>query len=412
MTEVTIDHLGGLGDGVGEGPSGRLHIPFTAPGDQARVRLTGKDSASLVEILVASPLRADPPCRHFGRCGGCALQHLQAEFTADWKRSRVVMALSRSGLTDISVAPTMSVPPGTRRRATLAATRMGKRVLLGYAERASHRLVDLQDCAVLRPELVALIAPLRERLAILLQPGEAADIALTATESGTDLVLIRRRPLGLADREALADLAAQADLARVSWRAGPTAAAEPVAVRRSPQIRLADRRVTLPQGAFLQPSVEGETILANLVGDALGGVSGPVVDLFSGLGTFSFPAVRIGPVTAYDGDPSAIAALQAAARGLAIAAQARDLCREPLTVKELNMFAAAVIDPPRAGAQSQARMLADCGVPTIAYVSCNPVSFARDAAILTEGGYRLTQATPVDQFLWSPHTELVGIFRR
>jgi 23S rRNA (uracil1939-C5)-methyltransferase len=414
MTEaaVTIDHLGGLGDGVADSPSGRLHIPFTAPGDQARVALAGKDSATLLELLTPSPLRVAPPCRHFGRCGGCALQHLETGFTANWKRSRIVAALARSGLGDVSVAETVSIPSGTRRRASLAASRVGKRVLLGFAERASHRLVDLQECWVLRPELVALIAPLRDRLGLLLNAGETADIALTWTETGVDFVLIRRRPLNLVDRETLAEFAETADLARVSWRAGLTAGAEPVAARRSPRIRLGDHLVALPQGTFLQPSVEGEALLAKLVQTALSDVAGPVVDLFSGLGTFSVPASKAGPVTAFDGDKAAIVALLNAVKGRPIAGQARDLFREPLTVRELNMFAAAVIDPPRAGAQAQARMMADCGIPRVVYVSCNPVSFARDAAILTGGGYRLTQVTPVDQFLWSPHVELVGTFRR
>ncbi|MDB5397019.1 MAG: class SAM-dependent methyltransferase [Rhodospirillales bacterium] len=414
MTEatVTIDHLGGSGDGVAESPVGRLYVPFTAPGDQARVSRTDKDSGTLLELLTPSALRVEPPCRHFGRCGGCALQHLEAGFTENWKRSRIVTALTRSGLASTTVAETISVAPGTRRRATLAASRIGKRVILGFAERASHRLADLQECWVLRPELVSLIAPLRDRLSVLLNSGETADIALTWTETGIDFVLIRRRPLNLADREALAEFAESIDLARISWRANLTAAAEPVAARRSPRIRLGEYLVALPQGAFLQPSIEGETLLANLVQDAISDIRGQVVDLFSGLGTFTISASKAGAATAFDGDSAAIAALQHAVRGRPIAAIARDLFREPLTVKELNVFAAAVVDPPRAGAQAQARMLADSGIPRVVYVSCNPVSFARDAAILAQGGYRLDEVTPVDQFLWSPHIELVGVFRR
>jgi 23S rRNA (uracil1939-C5)-methyltransferase len=414
---VTIDHLGGLGDGMAETGTGRLHIPFTAPGDKVRVTLKGKDSATLIELLSASPLRTDPPCLHFGKCGGCALQHLKSEFTADWKRARIVTALSRAGLERITVAATISMPPGTRRRATLAASRIGKRILLGFAERASHRLVDLKECRVLRPELAALIAPLRDGLAVLLNHEETADIALTWTETGVDLVLIRRRPLNLADREVLATFAETADLARVSWRAGVATPAEPVAARRSPQIRLGETMVGFAPGAFLQPSVEGEACLSALVRDALAGIQGPVVDLFCGLGTFAIPASTAGPVSAFDADAPAIATLQKAVRGqkaqgMAVTAQVRDLFRDPLTVKELDGFAAAVIDPPRAGAQAQARILADSGIPLIAYISCNPVSFARDAAILIEGGYRLDQVTPIDQFLWSPHIELFGAFHR
>ena len=414
MTEatVTIDHLGGLGDGVAEGVAGRLHIPFTAPGDRARVALKGKDAAILVELLGAGPHRADPPCRHFGTCGGCNLQHLQSSFTAEWKRTRVVSALARAGIEGVPVGETISIPPRTRRRASLAASRIGKRVLFGFAERASHRLVDLQECLVLRPELAGLFAPIRARLPDLLTTGETADIALTWTETGADFVLIRRRPLNLTDRETLAAFAEAADLATVSWRASVTAPAEPVAARRSPQIRIGKALVAFAPGTFLQPSIEGEAQLSMLVQQALADITGPIADLFCGLGTFAIPASAAGPVSAFDSDAPAIATLQKAARGLPVTAHRRDLFREPLTVKELETFAAAIIDPPRAGAEKQAQMLADSGVPLIAYVSCNPTSFARDAAILAEGGYRLENVTPVDQFLWSPHIELTGLFRR
>jgi 23S rRNA (uracil1939-C5)-methyltransferase len=408
---VTIDHLGGLGDGIAESAAGRLHIPFTAPGDRVRVTLTGKDGARLAELLEASPLRAEPACCHFGTCGGCALQHLQSQFTADWKRARVVTALARVGL-DIPVDETISIPAGTRRRATLAASRVGKRVLLGFAERGSHRLVDLQECPVLRPELAALIAPIRARLPDLLVHEETADIALTWTETGADLVLIRRRPLNLIDRETLAEFAEAADLAAVSWRAGITSPAEPVAARRAPQIRVGKALVAFAPGTFLQPSIEGEARLSAFVQTALADISGPIADLFCGLGTFAIPASAAGPVSAFDSDGPAIVTLQKAVRGLPVTAHRRDLFREPLTMTELLAFAGAIIDPPRAGAEKQARMLANSAVPLIAYVSCNPTSFARDAAILADGGYRLESVTPVDQFLWSPHVELTGLFRR
>jgi 23S rRNA (uracil1939-C5)-methyltransferase len=414
MTEilVTIDHVGALGDGVAEGAGGRLHIPFTVPGDRVRVTPAGKAKAQLAEILEPGPNRITPACSHFGRCGGCAMQHLSADFIADWKRQRVVDALAREGLEDAPVDRTVTIAPGTRRRATLAAIRIGKRVLLGFAERASHRLVDLTECPVMRPDLVALIPALRAVLPALLNPGEEADFALTSSETGIDCVMIRTRPLSLPDREIMAAFAEENDLARIAWRAGPAKPAEPVAARRVPLVRIADRTVELPAGTFLQPSAEGQAKLTELAMRALGTRGGAVVDLFCGLGTFALPLAKSATVTAYDSDADGVAALNAAARSLRLKAAQRDLFREPVTVRELGEFAAAVMDPPRAGAETQARALADCGVETIAYVSCNPVSFARDAAILTEGGYELEQVTPVDQFQWSPHTELVGIFRR
>jgi 23S rRNA (uracil1939-C5)-methyltransferase len=407
---VTIDHLGGLGDGVADTQGSRLHIPLTAPGDVALVAPRGKDQAELVEVLSPGPERVTPPCRHFGRCGGCALQHLDPAFIADWKRERVAAALSRAGLVT-EINPTLVIAPRTRRRATLAAKRIGRRIMLGFTERASHRLVDVEECWVLRPELVAIIPPLRERLTALLRNEETADIALTLTDSGTDLLLIRERALDLPDREVLASLAEALDLASVTWKSRITREAEPVAVRRTPALRLGAQSVTMPPGGFLQPSEEGQAELSRLVTDALRHASGPICDLFSGIGTFAIPASAFGPVSAYDGDRTAIAVLQSA-RISGVSAHCRDLFREPLATIELAPFKAAILDPPRAGAQAQARMLASSNIDLIVYVSCNPTSFARDAAMLVEAGYKLARVTPVDQFLWSPHIELVGILRR
>jgi 23S rRNA (uracil1939-C5)-methyltransferase len=409
---VASERLGGLGDGVAETPDGRLHIPFTAPGDRARVAPKGKGAADLVALLSAGPDRVRPPCRHFGRCGGCALQHLAPDFSAAWKRERVIHALARAGVGAAEVAATIAIAPATRRRATLAARRLRGGVILGFAERASRQLVDLAECFVMRAELAALIAPLRIALAGLLNVAESADIALTLTDGGVDLLLIRARALALPDCEALAALAGALDLARISWRAGDRGSAEPVIVRRSSAIRAGGRAVVIPPGGFLQPSAEGEAALNRLVAQGLGDASGPIVDLFCGIGTFALPAAARGPIDAFDSDPEAIAALKAAARGMAVGAGARDLFREPVTVRELDRYAAAIIDPPRAGAEAQCAALAGSAIPVIAYVSCNPVSFARDAAILASGGYTLGRVTPVDQFLWSPHIELVGIFRR
>jgi 23S rRNA (uracil1939-C5)-methyltransferase len=409
---VTIDHLGGLGDGVALTPSGRLHVPFTVPGDRALIAPRGKDAAELRELVSPGPERVVPPCRHFGRCGGCALQHIAPAFTAGWKRDRVVYALSRAGLGAVAVAQTIAIPPAARRRATLAAKRLRSGVALGFAERGSHQLVDLAECPVVRPELVALFPRLRAAASALLQVGETADLALTLTDTGVDVVVTRGRPLTLHDRETLAGLAEDLDLARISWRLSAAGAAEPVAARRRPTIRLGGRPVVVPPGAFLQPSIDGETALTRLVAEGLGEAAGPIADLFCGVGTFALPAAARARVDAFDSDAEAVAALRSAARGLTLAAENRDLFREPLAPRELAGYAAAIIDPPRAGAQAQCQALARSAVPVIVYVSCNPVTFARDAAILAGAGYAAGGVTPVDQFLWSPHVELVGAFRR
>jgi 23S rRNA (uracil1939-C5)-methyltransferase len=248
-------------------------------------------------------------------------------------------------------------------------------------------------------------------LADMLEKNEAVDIALTDTETGIDLTLVRSRPLTLVDRERLATFAESCDLARISWRTSPKRPSEPVIARRTPCVRLGVQLVALPSGGFLQPSVAGEGQLTRLVLDGLDGASGSLVDFFSGAGTFALPLAESRKVAAFDADAAAVSAL-AAARSPGITASRRDLYRDPLTPAELENFGAAVLDPPRAGAEAQCRSLASSGVPTVAYVSCNPTSFARDAAILTEGGYRLVTVTPVDQFAWSPHVELVGLFQR
>jgi 23S rRNA (uracil1939-C5)-methyltransferase len=408
---VTIDSLGGLGDGVAESEIGRLHVPLTAPGDVAMVTPRGKDQAELVELLSPGRARIAPPCRHFGVCGGCALQHLDGSFIADWKRERVRAMLGRAGIIAASIAPTVSIAPRTRRRATFAAMRIGKRVVLGFTERASHRLVDIAECWVLRPELVAILSPLRERLAALLENGETADISVTLCANGIDLLLIRARAPTLMDRENLALMAEHLDLARIAWKSKPNREPEPIAARRTPTVRVGVHAVATAPGGFLQPSEEGQAALIERVTAAIGVSSGPFCDLFCGVGAFALAASAFGSVAAYDGDLAAIGALRAL-RAHGVTPHHRDLFREPLTAKELAPFQAAILDPPRAGAQTQARMLATSDARSIVYVSCNPTSFARDAAILVEGGYSLGEVTPVDQFLWSPHIELVGVFQR
>ncbi|HLG88899.1 MAG TPA: class I SAM-dependent RNA methyltransferase [Alphaproteobacteria bacterium] len=411
---VTIDRLGGLGDGIAEGASGRLHIPFTTPGDLARVEIGGK-SAALVELLSPGPARIAPRCRHFGRCGGCAFQHLDPTAAAAWKRERVQEALRRAGLSDAPVADTVAIPPGSRRRATLAGKRIDAGVVLGFAERASHRLIDLAECPVLRPELVALVAPLRALLARILERGESSDLGMSLTDSGIEITIIRRRELSLVEREALASFAEAHDLARIAWKPAAHRDAEPISARRAPMVMLGGYSVALPPGAFLQPSAEGEAALTRLVLRALD-AGDTIVDLFSGLGTFALPASARSRIAAYDGDAEAIGALSGAIRanGLSkrIAATRRDLFRDPLTASELNRFTAAIVDPPRAGAEAQCRQIAQSTIARVAAVSCNPGTFARDAAIMVAGGYRLDDVTPVDQFPWTTHVELVAAFGR
>jgi len=413
--ELVVARVGAQGDGIAETPAGAVWIPFTAPGDRVEARLgaiRGDGRAARLErLLAAGPARTEPPCPHFGRCGGCALQHLSDPFVADWKRERIVAALGQRGFAAAPVEATRTAPAATRRRAGLGAVRVAAGVLLGFSERGGHRLVDVASCAVLHPALARLLPELRPFLTEVLRPTERADVQLETTDAGVSLWIVPPRPAGLAEREAGARFAERLDLARLAWGAPP----EPLAVRRPPTVRLGDADVELPPGAFRQPSAEGEAILTELVQEGIGEAA-RVVDLFGGLGTFALPlARRRRRVELYEGDRVLVAALTAAVRRAGLAslhAAQRDLFRRPLLPAELERYDAAVLDPPRAGAEAQARMLAASGLGRVVMVSCNPATFARDARILAEGGYRLARVVPVDQFRWSPHTELVAHFER
>jgi 23S rRNA (uracil1939-C5)-methyltransferase len=286
---------------------------------------------------------------------------------------------------------------------------------LGFLGRQSHRVVDLRSCLILTPTLLALIAPLRTALDLLVGARERWGLVVSETETGVDLCIQTRRAPELGDREALAALAEASDLARISWQDGE-GEPEPVIVRRAPVVTFGEVAVTPPPGGFLQPSREGEKVLSELVLRHLPENASRVADLYCGCGTFTFRLAGRAPVSAIEGDAAATEALQAAARAAGLtdraSAERRDLARRPLTADELAPFDCVVFDPPRAGAKAQAEQLARSRVPRIVAVSCNPATFARDARILADGGYRLTSVVPVDQFPWSAHLELVACLER
>jgi len=387
-----ILRLASRGDGVGE--SGRYH-PLAAPGD--RVTEEG--------LVEAGPHRQAPPCRHFPECGGCQLQHVDDEAYAGFLRDRIASALAAQGIPAPDILPAHISPPNSRRRASLRAERGGA---LGFNAEGSHRVVDMRECHILRPELFALVRPLRALLRIL-KPAAAAGVRLTLADQGVDLLLEKVEAEGLAEAEALGGFALEHRLARLALDDGYGAQTrwepEPVTVT------LGGVPVALPHGAFLQATADGEAALVEAVRRAVGEAR-VVADLFAGLGTFALALE--GRILAAEGSRDAALALKAAA-GRArrpVFVDHRDLYRRPLDRAELNRFEAVVLDPPRAGAREQAAELARSAVPRIAYVSCNPATFARDAAALTEGGYRLDWIQPVGQFRWSTHVELVGAFSR
>jgi 23S rRNA (uracil1939-C5)-methyltransferase len=422
VLEVEGSALGSGGDGVAQTGEGRVFIPYAAPGDTLRVRLPEKPSSPLraenVEHLTDGPDRQEPLCAHFTTCGGCAVQHVTESAYLAWKQSLVGEALSQRGIDPAVVAPMVPGGIGRRRRTRLHARSTERGVVLGYLGARSHRIVAVSECPVLVSSMVAFLEPLRTLLADLLNRGQEAEIAITQCGTGLDVTLAMGRSLQLAEREKLVSFADAHDLARLSWQPlqrGKPGALETVIRRRPPTIAYDGIHVEIPPDGFVQPTAEGETVLREAVLAAVAG-SGRVVDLYAGCGAFSLPAAAAGVhVRAVDSAPDQIAALESAARqarlGEFVTTDIRDLNRRPLMGSELAAFDAVILDPPRAGAMAQAGSLAASSVPSVIYVSCNPASFARDARIMIDGGYELQSVTPVDQFLFSPHLELVAIFR-
>ncbi len=384
-----IIRIAARGDGVSA--SGK-HIAFAVPGDQLDEEGT----------LVLGPGHRKPPCRHFPECGGCQLQHLTDAAYAEYCRSRIAGALSQQGIEASIRGPHLS-PPRSRRRATLRFVRAEGRIMLGFNAAATNRVIDLAECHVLREELFALFKPLRKMIAKL--GGRAGEVQLTLTDQGVDVALKGVKTEGLAAIEALTEFCETNRLARLSIDEGygPEPRYEP----RPVTVTLGQIAVPLPIGAFLQATVDGEAALVAAVREASAGAASPV-DLFAGLGTFALALG--GKVTAAEASRDAILALKRAASH--VDAQHRDLYRRPYDVAELAAFDAAVLDPPRSGAEEQVKQLARSGIARIAYVSCNPATFARDAAILLAGGYRLDWVQPVGQFRWSTHVEMASAFSR
>ena len=415
--EVTIESIGRRGDGMAAVAGGVVHVPATAPGDRIRVALTETGPARfrgrLISLLEAGPDRREPPCRHFGDCGGCALQHLAPEAYGAWKTGLLSGLLARNGLDGAAVEPLHTSPPGSRRRATFAIRRRRDDAIVGFNERHSHRVVGLAACPVLLPEIAALIEPLRDWAETALQAGDRADAHVAMTDSGLDLLVRTSARLGGAGRDALVDLLARENLARVARAHPKQDGAEVLAEARPVRAVYGGIPVALAPGAFAQATADGEAALTGFVLDAAEGAAW-AFDLFCGSGAFALPLAQRGcSVFVADIDKAAVANLAAAARQANLAklqTEPRNLMRKPIPSDQLAGADLVVFDPPRAGAKAQAAEIAASGVPVVVAVSCDPGTFMRDARILVDGGYRLTRLRPVDQFLWSPHLELAARF--
>ncbi|CAM4016207.1 23S rRNA (Uracil-5-)-methyltransferase RumA [Novosphingobium lubricantis] len=362
--------------------------------------------------LTHGPNHVAPSCRHFPACGGCQLQHLSEAALVEYVADRVIGAARGQGIEPGPVAPAHLSPPASRRRATLHAQAIGKRIVVGFREQGSHKIVDMRECAVLAEALFAVVAPVRRLLEGWGARKLAVDIELALADQGVAMGLKGLSAEGLAQTEALLDFARDTGIARLTLDSGygPEDVWEPEPVT----VTLGGTPVSLPPGAFLQATRDGEAALVDAAREWLAGATS-VADLFSGLGTFAFALA--GPqckVLAVEAARDTHLACQSAARlhGRPVHALHRDLFRNPLRVEELDRFAAVLLDPPRAGAQEQVDQLAQGKVPRIVYISCNPASWARDAARLIAGGYRLAGLRPVGQFRWSTHVELASLFVR
>jgi len=398
MTHV-IERLGHRGEGVASG----VFIARALPGEVVE-GVVESGRIAQPRIVTPSADRVAAPCRHYKACGGCALQHASDDFVAQWKHAVVVQALAAQGLT-AEFRPLHTSPARSRRRATLAGRRLKSGALVGFHARASDTLTTVPDCQLLHPTLLAALPALEEvTLAGASRKGELA-LTVTALEGGIDLSVRGGKPLDTTLRIALPQIAARHALARLTWDG------ETVYQTQPPRLSFGRATVSPPPGAFLQATADGEATLVAAVLDAVSDAR-RVADLFAGCGTFALPLAGRAEVHAVEGEAAMLAALDAGWRASAglkrITIEARDLFRRPLLPDELAQFDALVIDPPRAGAEAQFHEIARAQVPVIAAVSCNPVTFARDAKLLVDAGYRLDWVQLVDQFRWSPHVELAA----
>lgn len=404
---VTIDRLGYLGDGIAIGEAGPIYAPGFLPGEVVEGDLA-KDTLTGGKIISPSADRMKPPCSHAKTCGGCLMQHAADPFVADWKEGIVRGALAGQGL-ETTFRPMVTSPARSRRRATLTGRKTKGGALMGFHARGSDTLVPIPNCQLLHPDLVAAFPGL-EAL-VKLGGSRTTEVQLTITRSlaGADVAVSGGKPLDANLQMEMARLCESQGFARLTWNG------ETIALRAAPMQRFGRALVAPPPGAFLQATAEGESALLQAVALAIGSAR-KVVDLFAGCGTFSLPLAERAEVHAVEGEATMTAALEKAARnteGLKrLTVETRDLFRRPLEPDEFKGVEAVVIDPPRAGAEAQTAALLTAKVPVIAYVSCNPVSFARDAKALVQAGYHLDWVQVVDQFRWSSHVELAGRFSR
>ncbi|MGB4056540.1 MAG: TRAM domain-containing protein [Alphaproteobacteria bacterium] len=417
---ISITSLGAKGDGVGAHEGKPVYVAKTAPGDVVSVRLEdkyGEDAfiGRLQSVVTPGLDRTTPPCPHFDKCGSCSLQHVTPEFYRDWKIAKVQNALTRAGVSCQTWEDPVFLPAATRRRVTMAAIMVNKIVRMGYNEARTHNILNIENCLALDPALDAKTRDLREFLPRLMPDNKPVDLTMQMVDGAIDMVLTgsfrKRGRFSFDQDDAMGAMMEALNIARISIRETDRSAPE-VLLSRAPVLKkFGGLTVDLPPAAFLQASAAGEKVLSALVTRLAEGTKN-IADLFCGCGTFSGHLLAEGrTIYAADGDARAIDALHKAARGVSgFSVHRRDLFKNPLTGQELSAFDCVVFDPPRAGAAAQTEALAFSGVPKIIAISCNPATFARDAALLQGGGYRLSSLTLIDQFVYTAHVEVAGLF--
>ncbi|WP_420959784.1 class I SAM-dependent RNA methyltransferase [Brucella sp. IR073] len=406
-TRVTINSMGAGGDGVANLPDGQVFVPFTLPGEVANIARE-KNRGTLMALIEASPERIAPTCSNFEACGGCALQHWQADAYQAWKRGLVAEALAGRRLS-FELDPLASCAPQTRRRAVFAARKTEQGMLLGFNRHQSHEIIDINECMVTVPAITDRLADLRELAALISSGTKPFKLSVTATASGLDIAATGCGVPEAGKRRALTAAMMHKGFARL------TCEGEIILEPKKPLVHFGKVAVEVPPGGFLQATAEAEDAMSALVMGHLAKTK-RAADLFCGSGTFTFRMAEKMAVHAVESDAAALAALDRAARntqGLKpVTIERRDLFRRPLMAKELARFDGLVFDPPRAGAEMQAKEIAKSNVAKVAAVSCNPITLARDLAILTQGGYRIDRVVPIDQFLWSSHVETVALLTK
>ena len=406
---VTIDRLGAQGDGIASVDGKDVFVPFALPGEEVEIALDGQ-RAKLESVIAPSPDRVEPVCRHFGSCGGCSVQHLALAHYRAWKRDLITTAFASRAIA-IKLEPTIEVGLGGRRRVVLTARRDGREIQLGFLQAGSHVLVDVEECPVANDRIVAALPGIRRLLGPIVTSRDDVRVTMLAAENGLDVdVCGGQTDLSPRVRGELSKQSAELGLVRLSLEG------DPLFLAGEPLVRCGPAEIVPPPGVFLQASAEAESAMAALAVGGFGKRAKQAADLFCGVGAFTFALAGRSKVLAMDNDARAVEALEDAKRRTqgvkGIETRVRDLFQEPLSRKELEPFDLVVFDPPRSGAKAQAEMIAKSKVPAVVAVSCNPATAARDLRILLDGGYRLERATPIDQFLYAPHVEVVCVLRR